>query len=120
MGGLRNLEKECKQYQMLMDEHEEWMKEQKEEYFIKVKILIGSVKEYADSIEKKYQDWYHKETILLENVPNNILERITKKIQMAIVDYFLNSHRYKLEKVEKIKDFFEKVLIRLKQFMYIG
>lgn len=116
---LRNLEKAAGQYQLMLETNQENLRLYKNEYSEDLERLTQMTDDYISSASQEFKMWADMSVEVFISKPGrNIFKLARKKIDMAIINHFLNSLSYKLTKAGKIKSILEKVTERINQFKY--
>lgn len=93
---LRKIRNAVNNYVVLLAEHPEKVREHYKDYILDVEKLSESVENYINSTADLFQDWCQASVEVFEYEDNNFFKQIYKKINMMIVNHYLNKFSYEL------------------------
>lgn len=93
---LREIRNAVNNYVVLLAEHPEEVREHYKDYILDVKKLSESVENYINNTSDLFQEWCETSVEVFAFTENNFFQLIYKKINMFIVNHYLNRFSYEL------------------------
>lgn len=118
MNELRRLEKSAREYEVLLMQYPQKARENQQEYSKSISVLLQTVETYIKSETTAFKIWTDLSVEIFTSPENNIFQTVKRKINMAIVNYFLNKVSYNLSKAGIILRGLKKMQHRFMQFQY--
>lgn len=118
MNILRKFQKTIKRYEMLLQENQEEAKKGKNDFIKDVELIKKALNKYIDETAKELQIWCDTSVAVFEKKDNRLYLKIKKKIDMAIVNHYLNKLSGYLSKAGLLQKRLLKIEQRFKQYQY--
>lgn len=93
---LRKIRNAVNNYVVLLAEHPEEVREHYKDYISDVERLSESVENYINSTSDLFQTWCESSVEVFGYEESNFFQQIYKKINMEIVNHYLNRYSYEL------------------------
>ena len=118
MNILREFRKVIEKYEILLQKYEEEAKKGKNDFIKDVEAISESLNSYIDETTKEFQIWCDTSVAVFEEKDNNLCLKIKKKVDMVIVNYYLNKLSAKLSKAGLLQKRLLKIRQRFVQYQY--
>ncbi len=93
---LRKIRNAVNNYVVLLAENPETVREHYQDYISDVERLSESVENYINATADLFKIWCNNSVEVFEYEDNNLFQQIYKKINMSIVNHYLNRYSYEL------------------------
>lgn len=93
---LRKIRNAVNNYVVLLAEHPEEVRKHYQDYISDVEKLSETVENYINTTSDLFQEWCEASVEVFEYEDNNFFQKIYKKINMFIVNHYLNRFSYEL------------------------
>lgn len=118
MREIRKLEKAVKEYEILLIEDPVDAKENKQIYMDDLEGIMEYLENYLNDLSEKYQIWCDTSVSVWEQSTNNIFLRTKRKVDMYIVNYYLDKFSKIMSQVGQLQLRFKKIQERFVQYQY--
>ena len=119
MKELRKIQKAVKQYENLLLENQENARMYHEQYLQEIEVLGEIINLYIEQTSKVFQEWCNISIQIFVLPENNIFQKIKRKINMNIVNYYLNKYSYELTEIGIMQRGLERIKQRFIQYKYL-
>ncbi len=118
MNILREIQKAIEKYEILLQEYQEEAKKGKNDFIKDVETISEALNSYIDETAKESQIWCDTSVAVFEEKDNNFCLKIKKKVDMMIVNYYLNKLSAELSKAGLLQKRLLKIKQRFVQYQY--
>ena len=118
MNILREFKKVIEKYEILLQKYQEEAKKGKNDFIKDIEAISESLNSYIDETAKEFQIWCDTSVAVFEEEDNNLCSKIKKKVEMIIVNHYLNKLSAELYKAGLLRERLLKIKQRFVQYQY--